>query len=196
MTPLCGWLVVIRSCLTRLPSWLPAPPRLLAPEARLPWAGPPRPGSLTPAAFAGKDMEPYLPVTDLDEGPPTPGSATKVPPVRARLWGPEAGGLPRGNRKCPRQGSRRPAPATPALCSESRRLPELESQRELPSPGCLSWRRLRTGEGAQRGPGTDSHMAPGARACCHKEPGSVGQHFLLWLCLHHARPLHPLRAMP
>ncbi|OWK17404.1 hypothetical protein Celaphus_00013136, partial [Cervus elaphus hippelaphus] len=42
----------------------------------------------------GKDMEPHGSSPPRDEGPPTPGSATKVPPVRALLWGARDRGPP------------------------------------------------------------------------------------------------------
>lgn len=52
----------------------------------LPHTGQPAEGPalvLTLATLAGKDMEPNGPSLPRDEGPPTPSSATKGPPVRA-----------------------------------------------------------------------------------------------------------------
>ena len=125
-----GWWLLDLWFRTRLPGWLPAPPRPLVPKPRLPCTGQPCPGPHTGCSLAGKDMEPHGPSPTRDEGPPTPGSATKVPPVSPAVGGPGTGGLPEGSRTCPRHGQQAPGPAaTPALCSESRRLLEPESQR-------------------------------------------------------------------
>lgn len=81
---------------------------------------PPRPGPHLGHCLAGKDTEPNGPLPPRDEGPPTPGSATKGPPVRAWLWeGSGTRGLPREQQKVARGvgGAGAPAPARcPSLC--------------------------------------------------------------------------------
>ncbi|TEA11787.1 hypothetical protein DBR06_SOUSAS6910288 [Sousa chinensis] len=73
----------------------------------------PCPGPHAGHSLAGKDMEPNSPSPPRDEGPPTPGSATKVPPVGARLWeDPRQGACPGDDGKWLEGGDSRAAGRT------------------------------------------------------------------------------------
>ncbi|XP_023393126.1 oxysterol-binding protein-related protein 5 [Pteropus vampyrus] len=78
-------------CLGRCPAataasdWLPALPRPPATRGQTAREAVPWPGAHPRCCLAGKDMESNGPSLPRDEGPPTPGSATKVSPVDYRL---------------------------------------------------------------------------------------------------------------
>lgn len=123
--------------------WLPAPPRRPVPTPCLPHAGQPARGAAQPAvpsthsrhSLTGKDMEPTSPALPRDEGPPTPGSATKVPPVR----GPGAGSLPRVSGKWLKEGRAGALPSLlfPCVCVGGQLNPGLQTQRA--QDGALGW---------------------------------------------------------
>lgn len=121
-------------------------------------------------------MEPHGSSPPRDEGPPTPGSATKVPPVRARLWGardrgpPGAAGGAEGGTAGARPGRH---PRSPLQTTEApgAGVPECE----LPSPSCLPGvtQAGRRGPGRPRGQRVTAPGGPGPAAVKEPAQGST-----------------------